>query len=158
MKGRILIVLSLLMTVACTNNRLKRDSAADSISVASDINLHTSKPLCFIRVEGESNQDTSFINLKMNGEDVTGEFKHLPHEKDSRIGTLKGKRKGNEIKALWSFIQEGMNDTLSIELKLRENQLLQKSYSIDPVRGRQFTSDTSRYTIIYNKIDCQSFN
>ena len=158
MKGSTLIVLSLLMTGACTNNRLNRESTSDSISIASDGHLNTSKTLCFIRVEGNSNQDTSFIKLKINGADVSGEFRHIPYEKDSRLGTIQGKMKGNEIKALWSFMQEGMNDTLGVELKLGENQLLQKSYSVDPVRGRQFISDTSRYTIVYNNIDCQSFN
>ena len=111
--------------------------------------------LCFQRLEGIQKQDSTFINLIFKGDSVSGILNHLPYEKDSRKGSLQGIRNGDTIKALWSFMQEGMNDTISVEFKLSENELHQKTWGIDKNTGRQKLTDTSTFSLRYQKIDCR---
>jgi hypothetical protein len=157
MKISLLISFVSLMFAACSgnvNNKVSDDSTAkdtndDTTAVTSPVQL------CFQRLEGTSNQDTTTLKLLIKGNDVTGDFSHIPYQKDSRKGTISGKRNGKIIKGLWSFMQEGMTDTMSIEFKLDGDRLLQKDYSVDPQTGRQYTNETSGYTMEYSKVECK---
>ena len=151
----LVILLSIIILTACNNNQ-ESTSSADSASTLSNNNSSPKEQteLCFQRVEGNTNQDTSTIHLVFESERVIGSFNHVPYEKDSRKGTLSGTRNGDMIKAVWSFMQEGMNDTLSVEFKLSENELYQKTFGIDQQTGRQKLTDTSTFSIRYEKVAC----
>ena len=148
------IVILLLATIvmACNNNQ-ENTSSADSASTLSNNNSSPKQEteLCFQRT---ANQDTSTIHLVFESDRVSGVFNHIPYEKDSRKGTLSGTRNGDKIKAVWSFMQEGMNDTLSVEFKVSENELYQKTFGIDQQTGRQKLTDTSTFSIRYEKVAC----
>lgn len=110
---------------------------------------------CFYATEGTAAQDTTKVNLHINGDKVTGDMNWLPKEKDARKGTLMGNLTGNVIKALWSYGQEGGTDTLSVEFQLRGNQLAQKPYKYDAKTGKQQTDNAAAYTVIYNMKNCK---
>lgn len=155
MRKHLVILLSAAIAIACNNNR-ESTSTTNSASTLSNNNSTQNQQteFCFQRVEGNTNQDTSVINLVFKADKVTGTFNHTPHEKDSRKGTLSGSRDGDIIKTVWSFMQEGIKDTLSVEFKLSENELYQKTFGIDQQTGRQKITDTSTFSIRYQKIDC----
>ncbi|HEY0055155.1 MAG TPA: hypothetical protein VGB63_07355 [Pedobacter sp.] len=111
--------------------------------------------LCFQRLEGTTNQDTTTINLRIAADEVNGVMNSVPKEKDSRKGTLKGQKNADVIKALWTYIQEGKEDTLSVEFKLTENGLLQKTFDIDKITRKQFLSAKSKFLIPFVKIACK---
>ena len=142
----------LLFCISSCNSNLK-SSKLDSSSTDS-ASQFPQRQLCFQRLEGTANQDTSFITLIINEDQVTGTLNHIPHEKDSRKGTISGNIKDDEIKAVWLYMQEGMNDTLAVEFKLGKEILMQKSYGIDSKTGRQILTDSSTYSIKYTKIAC----
>jgi hypothetical protein len=111
--------------------------------------------LCFQRLEGLSNQDTTLVNFTLQGSKVTGEMTWLPHEKDSRKGTIKAEKDGDIITGIWLYMQEGTPDTLAVEFKLSEYKLLQKTFGIDKTTGRSILTDTSTFSIPFEKTDCK---
>lgn len=151
MKSFLIIIMVSAIFASCTGNQIARVETSET---SADLENKLTN-YCFQRVEGTTKQDTSTIQLLINGEEVTGNFNHIPFEKDSRKGTIKGIKDGDTIKALWSFMQEGMNDTLSVEFKLSDDLLLQKTFGIDQTTGRQILTDTSTFSIRYSKIDCE---
>jgi hypothetical protein len=73
----------------------------------------------------------------------------IPDQKDSRKGTLEGTVKGDNIDAVWSFMQEGMKDTLSLKFKLNNNELSQKPLKLNVTSGRDQTDESAGYTLNY---------
>ena len=146
---KLLSVLFIFLLASCQRNR-PQTSSAQQTSTGTE-----SSKLCFQRLEGTSRQDTATITLIIKNKEVTGSFNHMPHEKDSRLGKLKGQKDGDIIKAVWSFMQEGISDTLSVEFKLSANKLYQKSFGIDETTGRQKLTKDSKFTIEYQPVNCK---
>ncbi|WP_354432316.1 MULTISPECIES: hypothetical protein [unclassified Mucilaginibacter] len=112
---------------------------------------------CFTRTDGTSAQDTTAIHLVINGNKVSGDMRWIPKEKDSRKGTLLGTIKGNTINAVWSFMQEGMQDTIAVEFKLAAQQLSQKPLKLNTSTGREQLDKNADYTINYKLDNCEKF-
>ncbi|MBK0380978.1 hypothetical protein [Mucilaginibacter segetis] len=152
---------------SCAGNNKDNSSDTDTLAltnVKQDTSLtkQLSTPAqnmeyCFIRTEGTSNQDTTAIHLVINADKVSGDMLWLPKEKDSRKGTLLGKINGNKIDAVWTFMQEGMKDTLSVDFKLSAQQLVQKPFTLNTATGRQQTNENADYSISYNMDNCEKF-
>jgi hypothetical protein len=111
---------------------------------------------CFYHTDGTQAQDTTSINILINGEKVTGKMSWLPKEKDARKGTIAGTLKANAIKAVWTFMQEGTQDTMNVEFQLRGNTLAQKPYLYDAKTGRQLTNVKADYNVIYSMKNCSN--
>lgn len=114
----------------------------------------TAGEMCFRQVSGRQKQDTAWVHLTIINATVTGTYWHLPFEKDSRRGTLKGSKKDDVITASWTFMQEGQTDSLPVQFKLTGNQLQQKNYSFNPATGRAYLPDSAQFRLVYSKLDC----
>jgi len=112
---------------------------------------------CFIHTDGTSAQDTTAVHLVINANKVSGDMNWMPKEKDSRKGALLGTIEGNNIKAVWSFQQEGMTDTLAVEFKLSSQTLAQKPFVLNTKTGRQQVDTKADYTVIFNIDNCDKF-
>jgi hypothetical protein len=111
--------------------------------------------MCFQKLAGTSNQDTTSLKLIIEGDNVNGNFAHYPKEKDRRVGTIKATKSGDLIKGTWIFMQEGVNDTLQVEFKLDGERLTQKNYTVDPKTGREVFSEGSVFNIEFDNIPCK---
>lgn len=132
-------------------------AAAADTSKAAPLNAPSQNTeYCFLRTEGTSNQDTTAVHLIINANKVTGEMKWLPKEKDARKGTLAGTMAGNDIKAVWTFMQEGAKDTMAVAFQLSPQQLAQKPFKVTK-DGRQETDGAAGYTIMYKLDNCSAF-
>ncbi|HXI00616.1 MAG TPA: hypothetical protein VNI52_10120 [Sphingobacteriaceae bacterium] len=154
MKLLTLTAFAIFLLTGCTSN-VNKNVSEDTTSMDTNTALISPVPLCFQRLDGTANQDTTTLRLVMEGNKVSGDFNHIPSEKDSRKGSISGVRNGDIIKAVWNFMQEGITDTLSVEFKLEGNRLLQKNYSINTQTGRPYLSDASRFNMEFSKIDCK---
>jgi hypothetical protein len=137
-----------------SNSSSQGDSELSQESSTGNSQTNQLITMCFQRVEGKSNQDTSTINLLIDGNAVLGNFNWIPFEKDSRKGTIKGTKDGDIIKGVWTFMQEGTNDSLAVEFKLSGDELFQKTFGTDAKTGRQQLTDTSTFSVKYQKINC----
>ncbi|MEZ2334478.1 hypothetical protein AB6735_02550 [Mucilaginibacter sp. RCC_168] len=128
----------------------KKDTIMANAADAPMVNMQ----YCFYHTDGQKAQDTTIVNMLINGDKVSGKMSWLPKEKDARKGTITGKLNGNAIKAVWTFTQEGSKDTMNVEFQLRGNALAQKPYSYDAKTGRQQTNTSADYSLIYNMKNC----
>jgi hypothetical protein len=126
------------------------DSLADGSTPRRTPNAHA---LCFLRTEGNNNQDTTSIELVIKNNKVTGLMNWMPYQKDSRKGKLQGTIKNDSIQVAWSFVQEGITDTIMLQFKLDNNQLRQKPLKFNTTTGREQTDETADYTLAYRTSD-----
>jgi len=159
MKNLIIICAAALAAAACSSPDTKK-SISDSTAADGTLTATTGAPkttdttaitsICFVRTEGNKNQDSTTVNLVMKGSSVTGEMIWTPYEKDSRKGILSGTRKDGLITAVWTFQQEGMTDTIGVEFQLTKDKLLQKPLVLNTKTGRQQTDKSAGYTVEYH--------
>jgi len=147
---------SLLIT-ACNQNGTKTenkdgDQATDSTLVKNNTTA-TDTSRCFLLTEGKNNKDTTTVELAIKNDRVTGEMIWLPYEKDKRKGTLKGTIKDDSIHAVWSFMQEGVRDSIPLKFLLKGNLLVQKPLKFDEKTGKEQTDEKAGYTVAYKGTD-----
>lgn len=147
-----------LIVASCSSPKDKKGTAdttvaGDTISKTADTAVAGNKPaissLCFLRTEGKEHQDSTSVELVVKGSKVSGIMNWLPWQKDSRKGTLNGEVKGDTVLATWTFMQEGVKDTLNLKFKLDSSQLLQKPLKLNTKTGRQQTDEKAGYTVVY---------
>lgn len=139
------------LLLACNSSPVQHQSI-DSL-VKRDV-IPDSSILCFQHTE---NRDTSSIQLIIKGSLVEGKFSYVPFEKDAKRGTIHGTKQADLIKGVWRYMQEGVMDSLDVEFKLKNKQLLQKEFSVDMQTGREVLRDTSSFNILFSEVDCEKF-
>ena len=155
LKAALLQATILFAIYACNFSEKENQTTASTIRKApTKTKAINTVNLCFRQVTGWQNQDTAWIVLHINGQQVTGSYVNLPFEKDVRRGTLRGTKKEKEISALWSFMQEGQLDSLPVQFKLTNNQLRQKPFSYNKDTGRKYLADTTSYSVIFQETNC----
>jgi hypothetical protein len=144
MKINSLIITTIIATAlaACTSPEGKDSSAGDTEGEATS--------MCFLRTEGKSNKDTTSIELVIKDDKVTGQMYWHPFEKDSRKGALNGTLKGDTVYAVWSFMQEGMQDTLGLQFLINGDNLMQKPLKLNTKTGRQQTDNAAGFTLLHH--------
>jgi hypothetical protein len=154
MKYLNLLGLASLLIASCSSNNSKsvnKDSitTSDTGKIIKTASSSVVSSFCFLRTEGKSNQDSTSIELIIKGDKISGQMNWMPDQKDSRKGTLEGSVKGDSINAVWSFMQEGMKDTLGLKFKLSNNELSQKPLKLNVTTGRDQTDESAGYTLNY---------
>ncbi|HEY8929280.1 MAG TPA: hypothetical protein VIM55_08825 [Mucilaginibacter sp.] len=141
-------IVTVLMLAACSRGGNKNsDKDTLSTTVADTTKLKSAvSSLCFLKTEGK---DSTSIQLVIKGDSVTGEMDWVPYEKDARHGQLHGVMKNDTIAAAWTFMQEGMRDTINLKFKMETNQLTQKPLKVNAKTGREQTDDAAGYTVVY---------
>lgn len=112
------------------------------------------KSYCFIRTDGTDQTDTTTVRFTIGADKLEGEMNWIPKEKDSRKGVLVGTIDGDEITAVWRYMQEGMEDSMEVKFKFAPNQLAQKPLIVNTSTGVQETDKAADYTLIYTPVGC----
>lgn len=152
-------IISVLALASCAGSNDQKNEGSkvaeeDTVDAAALTTAIQNKRYCFLLTEGTGNQDTTTIRFAVKGDSVQGDMKWLPHGKDSRIGKLTGTISGDQIKGVWSYMQEGLKDSMHVEFKLEPQLLAQKPLKVDLATGRQETDDAAHYTVIYTQENC----
>lgn len=110
---------------------------------------------CYLYTSGNQMRDTMYVQLHIQDNKVSGKMSNEIFEKDSRKGTLTGTMNTDKsINAVWTFMQEGMKDSMAVEFRLNHTSLLQKPLKTDAATGKEVTDHTSPYTIELRPTDC----
>lgn len=154
MKIKTLIIPALLcFTVAACTSTEKEGGLGDTVingdTVATKIEGEATS-MCFVRTEGNGNQDTTSIELVIKDDKVSGQMYWHPFEKDSRKGSLNGTLKGDTVYATWAFMQEGMQDTLALQFLIKDDKLMQRPLKLNAKTGREQTDNTAAFTLLHN--------
>jgi len=84
-----------------------------------------------MRISGKQKRDTLTINLQIERDNLAGEMTNDIFEKDIKRGKLRGKVNGKEISAVWTFIQEGITDSVRVNFRFNDGNLLLEAKGID---------------------------
>jgi len=137
---------------ACTSPEEKEsigDTVVNGDTVAKPIEVEATS-MCFLRTEGTGNKDTTSIELVIKDNKVSGQMYWHPFEKDSRKGALNGTLKGDTVDAVWTFMQEGMQDTLGLQFLIKGDNLMQKPLKLNTQTGRQQTDNAAGFTLLHH--------
>lgn len=150
MKYLALCCIATLLLAACTSSS-KTDVTDTTINrdtvVKNGKDTAVVYSVCFLRAEGK---DSTSVELLVKDNKVTGHLNWMPYQKDSRKGTLEGTLKNDTIRATWSFMQEGMKDTLGVNFLLKGETLAQKPLKLNTKTGREQTDEAAGYTQVYD--------
>lgn len=152
------IICAAFIFTACNNPQTRLPEQADQTQQTSGddkpAESHDKGAYCFLRTEGDKNQDSTKIQLDINGNVVSGTMIWLPAEKDSRKGKLYGTITDGVVKASWTYMQEGMENSLPVEFMLKDESLKQKKSKYDNVTGEESLDEKSDYELVYQKVEC----
>ena len=137
-----------------TNSNTDTITSASSDSSSAENEGFHNQTICFQNLGGAKKQDTTYIELNIENDKATGIYKNMLFEKDSRKGTFTGTVHNNLVDGTWRFMQEGMQDSLPLKLRISGDMLYQQNYTFSPKDGRQVLADTAKFSIVFNKIDC----
>ncbi len=135
--------------LACKSNSNSKNTNSGNKETSGSAVMETES--CYLMTMGK---DTATVKLVFKADSVFGSLNQSYYEKDSRKGTLQGTKNNETIKAIWTYMQEGMEDTLATEFKIEGKKLRQKAYKIDPKSGRELLSDTAKFDKVYDKVNC----
>jgi len=141
----------LILSIACQSPGNRNDGHVDNDA---HVDVDQEQRYSFLRTEGTDKQDTSFIQLVVRGETVSGVYNVIPHEKDAKRGTVLGKLTDEVFDLVWTFTQEGIQDTLRLAFMLQDGKLLREPLAVDTVTGRQVTMNSGSFSEAYDAIDC----
>lgn len=113
--------------------------------------MHEAKDYCFRKVTG---MDTFRAHLHVEDGKVSGNMDNIPDQKDARRGNITGVIVGDEIRAVWHFSQEGMDDSMQVAFKLTEDALKQRPSIVNQSSGREEPDMKADYTISIPKVGC----
>ena len=131
---RKLILLLLFISLGCVDNEEKEKPIASPGKASGDsVKTSAAAPpekafLCFFSTintaRSENLRDSIILDLELTGEVVTGNLDWIPAEKDSRRGVIQATKNGDEVKGNYAFIQEGVQDTIFIEIQLQDTSAM----------------------------------
>ena len=159
MRDKTLLILFILpFLVACLNESTRKDginktivTIQDSTSVSS-----TNETMCFLKLDGTQKQDSTYIYIHLKGDSISGLYNWIPDMKDARRGIINGIKRRDTLNVVWSYMQEGITDTIHTQFLLEEDKLKQQPFLIRE-DGRQVRDRNALFDIVYNSTGCPVF-
>ncbi len=149
-----LIILAATLLASCTNSDDQQKKDTDNaLKVATEVSTNESDTTSYYHTTGDKNQDSALLQLVIRNNIVSGTLQYMPYEKDARRGTLAGEKNGDIINAVWTYTQEGMEDTLSVSFKFKNGTIWQKPNVFNPKLGREVLDPRTDYEIEYKKTE-----
>lgn len=154
----LLIIPALSIMAACNSSPQEQDNT-DTVNSKQKIKRgkisKRTQDGCYIKVSGPQMKDTLFVQMHIEKDKVSGQMIESIFEKDSRKGTLEGAMQPDKtIKAVWTFMQEGMTDSIAVNFKLDHTGLMQQPLKVDAATGRQVTDVAAPYSVKLEPADC----
>ncbi len=152
-------VLALFAIASCHNGEETPGETKDNLPpvVTNDTTPPPAKEnVCFLKA---LKKDSTFVNLTIEGNNVSGNMRWHPWQKDGAIGTLTGTKGANgEMQLLYDYMIEGSKQTETKIMKIENDQLKIKTGElIDPTNnGHLIFKDSSKlkYTEVLQKVVC----
>lgn len=138
--------------MSCTNDQSGGTTPLGSVYEKKPLVVLRPKNLCFQKAAGG---DTLNVNLIINGTLISGRMDRMPYEKDARYGLLSGTVNDDHIHVRWSYEQEGIKDTLNLDLRLTDSGLLQRPVKFNTTTGHEETDATAPYGDLIPLIPCR---
>jgi hypothetical protein len=89
-------------------------------------------------------KDITAVELTMTGDDVTGFYAWEPDQKDGGHGTLKGKKTGDQITAIFNYMIEGSIQSEEVMFKIAGDKLLKANNELVDKKGVLVIKDKTK--------------
>jgi hypothetical protein len=101
-------------------------------------------------------KDVFSVKLIVAGDDVTGTLDYTYYQKDGAHGTLKGKKTGDEIVAMYDASIEGSQQKEEVIFKMEADKLSRKNGPMSKKDGVMKIKDPAKakFSEVFKKIDC----
>lgn len=149
MKKQIFLsVAFILVFTAC-----KKEASETTLPVSEETKAETSKTECYYY---DVNGNVVELQLQYNTDDISGTLNYALAEKDTNMGTFKGKIENNILLAAYTFHSEGTESTRQVAFKFMDGKLVE-GYGDMNEDGTHF-KDVSQLkftsTMPLSKVDC----
>lgn len=127
------------MMASCTSNQKESKMADSSAMIAVDTTFTATNQApehainCYQYVK---NKDTATMQLRINGEEITGFLDYHIYEKDANKGTLAGEMKGDTLIAEYTFDSEGLRSVREIVFLKKDGKLYEGYGPIKEEKGK----------------------
>ena len=161
MKKIALLLISTSAFFAACNSEKAADSTADSNQIiAEDTTFTATEPKsasnCYAYTK---NRDTAALELRINGEELTGDLSYTLFEKDSNKGTIAGEVKGDTIIAEYTFDSEGMRSVREVVFLKKDGKLYEGFGPVEEKGGKTLFTNRSllkfENSIVFSPADCK---
>lgn len=160
MKNKTLLIAFILPFLgACLGQPTKNDESDLVISSNQDSissSLTPNETMCFLKLDGMQKQDSTYVYVRLEGDSISGLYNWIPDMKDARRGIINGIKRGDTLNVVWSYMQEGIVDTIHTQFLLENNQLKQQPY-LTQEDGRQVRDRNASFDVVYNSTGCPVF-
>lgn len=147
---------------SCTSNQAEKKMSDSSAKIALDTTFSPANKepahsiTCYQFVK---NKDTANMQLRINGEEVTGFLDYHIFEKDANKGTLSGEMKGDTLIADYTFDSEGMRSVRELVLLKKEGKLYEGYGPVKEDKGKYIFENRGKLkfdnTIVFSPIPCK---
>lgn len=117
-----LLALGLLLIVSCQNKEEKKEeTTATEITTEKDTTnaVLADGETCYLQVVSK---DSIYLNVKKEGDNVSGTYRSVPFEKDKRTIIFKGSLNGDTVTAVGNAMGEGQTQQEEFIFILKNNQ------------------------------------
>ena len=150
-------MLLLFAIVACNNTEESKTVQADTVAGNTTVkpnSITLPGMMCFQYI---LQHDTVNLKLIIKDSAVYGNLFYNMYEKDDNRGRFKGLRKGDIIKADYTYISEGTTSIREVIFRLKDNVLTEGFGEMEEKGKKLVFKDTSKvqYTKKYTSVDCK---
>jgi hypothetical protein len=137
--------------IACNNNKPGEKHTGETIAAVD-------KPAneCYM---GTSGRDSVMLNLKNDGDRVSGTLSYKFHEKDSNHGSIDGVMHGDTLLANYSFASEGIISDRQVAFLKKDNRFIEGYGDMEEREGKLQLKSPASLTFgkgfILEKVDCK---
>lgn len=133
MKKYFLIAACATLLAACNGNSSTKQAADSTITAETAVAAAAESRTCYVRYE---NQDSTYLDLHIKGDQVSGLLNIIPREKDRNTGTVSGLVKGDTILLDYTFQSEGMQSVRQVAYLQKDGKLIEGFAEVQEQDGR----------------------
>ena len=135
---------------ACQNAPKTTDAVTTTATPTTTVNASTT---CY---EMRIGRDITAIEMVWTGDEMSGYYAWEPYEKDSGRGSLKGKKEGDMVTAIFNYMIEGSIQSEEVVFKMVGDKLIQGRGELDDKTAVLMIKDKTKLTWgdTLSKVDC----
>ena len=133
MKKYFLLAAFVTLLAACNSNSATKQAADSTITAETAVAAAAESRTCYASYK---NQDSTYLDLHIEGDQVSGALDIIPREKDRNIGTVSGLVKGDTILLDYTFQSEGMQSIRQVAYLQKDGKLVEGFAEVQEQNGK----------------------
>ena len=133
MKKYFLVAAFATLLAACSSNSETRQVADSAITAETAVVAAAESRTCYVSYK---NQDSTYLDLHIKGDQVSGALNIIPHEKDRNVGTVSGVLEGDTILLDYTFQSEGMQSVRQVAYLQKNGKLIEGFAEVQEQNGK----------------------